>query len=107
MEKDINQMFASRRSEHTRSNLFGYVIMLHYLKKDYIIFPIDLKMNSTFYSPKKLYDDPTFGSATLAFLLPLPLEADALLPGGGFFFPGLLFMLIRQDEYAMLALVYG
>jgi hypothetical protein len=65
-----------------------------FFKRTTLYFPFILKMNPTFFIPETFYDDPTFCSATLAFLL--PLEADALLPGGGFFLPGLLFMLINE-----------
>ena len=58
---------------------------------NYVTFPIFIFYETTGIT----YDDPTFCcSASFAFLLPPPLEPDALLPpGGGFFFPGLLFML--------------
>ena len=61
---------------------------------NYVTFPIFIFNETTGIT----YDDPTFCcSASFAFLLPPPLEPDALLPpGGGFFFPGLLFMLVGK-----------
>ena len=48
--------------------------------------------------PNCSYEDPTFCcSVTFAFLFPPPLEEDAFVPpDGGFFLPGLFFILTDE-----------